>query len=112
LNEEAQSSNEEPEASKEEMQSLNEEQNTINAELNTTIEDLDRANSDLRNLFDATQIATVFLDSELVIRTFTPKPLVKIFGQIQSRLCGNYRALLKTPKRARFMAPLVDLEVG
>ncbi len=72
VNEEAQSSNEELEASKEEMQSLNEELNTINAELNTNIEDLDRANADLRNLFDATQIATVFLDAELVIRTFTP----------------------------------------
>ncbi|MCR8826682.1 CheR family methyltransferase [Pseudosulfitobacter koreensis] len=72
VNEEAQSSNEELEATKEEMQSLNEELNTINAELKTNIEDLDRANADLRNLFDATQIATVFLDGELVIRTFTP----------------------------------------
>lgn len=72
VNEEAQSSNEELEASKEEMQSLNEELNTINAELNEKIEELDRANSDLRNLFESTQIATVFLDGNLVIRTFTP----------------------------------------
>lgn len=72
VNEEAQSANEELEASKEEMQSLNEELNTINAELNGKIEELDRANSDLRNLFDATQIATVFLDAALVIRSFTP----------------------------------------
>ena len=72
VNEEAQSTNEELEASKEEMQSLNEELNTINAELNGKLEELDRANSDLRNLFDATQIATVFLDADLVIRNFTP----------------------------------------
>ena len=72
VNEEAQSSNEELEASKEEMQSLNEELNTINAELNGKVEELDRANNDLRNLFDATQIATVFLDRNLVIRNFTP----------------------------------------
>lgn len=72
VNEEAQSTNEELEASKEEMQSLNEELNTINSELNGKIEELDRANSDLRNLFDATQIATVFLDADLVIRNFTP----------------------------------------
>lgn len=72
VNEEAQSTNEELEASKEEMQSLNEELNTINAELNGKIEELDRANADLRNLFDATQIATVFLDADLVIRNFTP----------------------------------------
>ncbi|WP_312865400.1 MULTISPECIES: CheR family methyltransferase [unclassified Rhizobium] len=72
VNEEAQSSNEELEASKEEMQSLNEELNTINAELNSKVEDLDRANNDLKNLFDATQIATIFLDRNLVIRNFTP----------------------------------------
>ncbi len=72
VNEEAQSTNEELEASKEELQSLNEELNTINAELNVKIEELDMANSDLRNLFEATQIATVFLDADLVIRNFTP----------------------------------------
>ncbi|MFK0276219.1 CheR family methyltransferase [Ensifer sp. NPDC090286] len=72
VNEEVQSSNEELEASKEETQSLNEELNTINAELNGKIEELDRANSDLRNLFDSTQIATIFLDRQLVIRTYTP----------------------------------------
>lgn len=72
VNEEAQSTNEELEASKEEMQSLNEELNTINAELNGKIEELDRANADLRNLFESTQIATVFLDADLVIRNFTP----------------------------------------
>ncbi|MCF7701768.1 CheR family methyltransferase [Loktanella sp. M215] len=72
VNEEAQSTNEELEASKEEMQSLNEELNTINIELNLKVSELDRANADLRNLFDATQIATVFLDADLVIRNFTP----------------------------------------
>ncbi|WP_273691893.1 CheR family methyltransferase [Ketogulonicigenium vulgare] len=73
VNEEVQSSNEELEASKEEMQSLNEELNTINSELNGKIEELDRANNDLRNLFESTRIATIFLDRGLVIRTFTPE---------------------------------------
>ena len=72
VNEEAQSTNEELEASKEEMQSLNEELNTINAELSGKLEELDRANSDLVNLFESAQIATVFLDRNLVIRNFTP----------------------------------------
>jgi two-component system CheB/CheR fusion protein len=36
------------------------------------VEDLDRANNDLKNLFESTQIATVFLDRDLVIRNFTP----------------------------------------
>lgn len=72
VNEEAQSTNEELEASKEEMQSLNEELNTINAELNGKLEELDRVNTDLRNLFESSRIATVFLDRNLVIRNFTP----------------------------------------
>jgi two-component system CheB/CheR fusion protein len=72
VNEEAQSTNEELEASKEELQSLNEELNTINVELNSKVEELDQANNDLRNLFESTQIATVFLDGSLVIRNFTP----------------------------------------
>ena len=70
LNEEMQSSNEELESSKEELQSLNEELQTVNHELSDKVEELDRANSDLRNVFVSTQIATVFLDQNLVIRSF------------------------------------------
>jgi two-component system CheB/CheR fusion protein len=72
VNEELQSSNEELEASKEELVSLNEELHTVNLELNGKIEALDRSNSDLRNLFESTSVATVFLDRELVIRSYTP----------------------------------------
>ena len=72
VNEEAQSTNEELEASKGEMQSLNEELNTINSELSGKVEELDRANNDLKNLFSSTEIATIFLDRDRVIRNFTP----------------------------------------
>lgn len=72
VNEELQSTNEELEASKEELQSLNEELHTVNAELNGKVDLLDRANSDLRNLFDSTRMATIFLDRQLVIRNYTP----------------------------------------
>ncbi|NPD65774.1 chemotaxis protein CheR [Lichenicola cladoniae] len=72
VNEEVQSSNEELEASKEELQSLNEELHTVNAQLTGKIDALDLANSDLQNLFDSADLATVFLDSKLVIRSFTP----------------------------------------
>ena len=61
VNEEMQSTNEELEASKEELQSVNEELHTVNAELNGKIDALDRANSDLLNLFESTDVATVFL---------------------------------------------------
>jgi two-component system CheB/CheR fusion protein len=72
INEELQSSNEELETSKEELQSVNEELQTVNTELDIRVRDLARANSDLRNLLESTQIATVFLDNDLRVRSFTP----------------------------------------
>lgn len=72
VNEEMQSTNEELETSKEELQSLNEELHTVNIRLTEKVDELDHTNSDLRNLFDSTQIATVFLDRYLIIRNFTP----------------------------------------
>ncbi|MCH8466443.1 MAG: PAS domain-containing protein [Roseinatronobacter sp.] len=72
VNEEAQSTNEELQASKEEMQSLNEELSTVNAELNDKLDELARANTDLRNLYDATGISSIFLDGNMMIRSFTP----------------------------------------
>lgn len=72
VNEELQSINEELETSKEELQSVNEELQTSNAELTKKIDELDRANTDMQNLFESTEIATVFLDRHLVIRSFTP----------------------------------------
>ena len=70
-NEELQSANEELQTSKEEMQSVNEELETLNAELSKKVEDLDLANSDLKNLFQSTQIPTLFLDNDLRIKRFT-----------------------------------------
>jgi len=83
VNEELQSANEELETSKEELQSVNEELQTVNNELTSKIDELDRANSDLTNLFQSTQIATVFLDRDLVIRSFTPE-VTKLFSLIPS----------------------------
>ena len=72
VNEEMQSTNEEMDASKEELQSLNEEMQTVNAELHAKVEALDLANTDLENLFESSDVATVFLDRHLTIRSFTP----------------------------------------
>lgn len=72
VNEELQSTNEEMETSKEELQSVNEELNTVNNELAGKVDELHRSNSDLRNLFESTQIATVFLDRHFIIRSYTP----------------------------------------
>ncbi len=83
MNEELQSTNEELETSKEELQSVNEELHTVNAELNSNVEQLDRAHSDLRNVFDSTQIATIFLDNNLCVRSFT-RAVTAIFNLISS----------------------------
>lgn len=83
VNEELQSANEELETSKEELQSVNEELETVNAELNSKIESLDRAISDRKNLLESTQIATLFLDNNLRVRSFTPA-MTEIFHLIDS----------------------------
>ncbi len=72
VNEELQSSNEELETAKEEMQSVNEELETVNAEMNNKNELLAQTNSDLRNLLESTRIATIFLDANLRVKSFTP----------------------------------------
>ena len=72
LNEELQSTNEELEASKEEQQSTNEELHTVNLELHSKVDALDRAHDDLRNLFESSNVATVFLDRNKGITSFTP----------------------------------------
>jgi two-component system CheB/CheR fusion protein len=85
VNEELQSTNEELETSREEIQSINEELNTVNGQLSSRLEQLDRSNSDLKNLFDSTRVATVFLDPFMVIRSFTPE-IASIYNLIPSDL--------------------------
>jgi two-component system CheB/CheR fusion protein len=83
LNEELQSANEELETSKEELQSVNEELTTVNGELAHRVQELGRSNSDLKNLLESTQIATIFLDNELRVMNYTPA-VTEIFHLVET----------------------------
>lgn len=71
-NEELLSANEELQSSNEELQSLNEELHTLNTEHQLRIKELVELNDDLNNYFSSSQLAQVFVDSELRIRKFNP----------------------------------------
>jgi two-component system CheB/CheR fusion protein len=83
-NEELQSTNEEMTSSKEELQSLNEEMQTVNAELQSKIEELSQSNSDMKNLLNGTQTATIFLDDDLCVKRFTAQA-----SQVVSLIAGD-----------------------
>jgi two-component system, chemotaxis family, CheB/CheR fusion protein len=112
-NEEYQSTNEELETSKEELQSFNEELQTVNTEISRKSAELDHANSDLQNLLNSTEIATIFLDGDLRIKSFTPaagavfrliagdmgRPITDLAAQFaDADLVSDVRETLKTLK--------------
>ncbi|WP_239494968.1 CheR family methyltransferase [Pedobacter yulinensis] len=105
-NEELQSTNEESLTTKEEMQSLNEELMTVNVQYQAKAEELGRLNNDMKNLLDATEIGTIFLNNELQILRFTPqiKSLFNIIpadiGRALSDIVANFDyALLEETSR-------------
>jgi len=83
INEELRSSNEELEASKEELQSVNEEVVAVNSELGRKVHELEVMSADISNLLASTQIATLLLDENGVIKRFTPSA-ARILGLGQS----------------------------
>ena len=101
-NEELQSTNEELTTSKEEMQSLNEELQTVNAELQAKVDEFSRASSDMKNLLDSTDIATLFLDNALHVRRFTPQAtkIIKLIPSDAGRPVTDLASELRYPKLA------------
>jgi two-component system CheB/CheR fusion protein len=82
-NEELVSSNEELQSTNEELQSVNEELYTVNVELQEKNIQLLELNSDIENLINSSHIATLFLDTRLHIRRFSPS-LTKIINLRES----------------------------
>jgi two-component system CheB/CheR fusion protein len=74
-NEELLASNEELQSTNEELHSVNEELYSVNAEHELKIEELNRITTDLRNLMQSTDTATIFVDNENRIRLYTPRAL-------------------------------------
>jgi two-component system CheB/CheR fusion protein len=107
-NEELQSSNEELIASNEELQSTNEELQSVNEELYTANSELQKANkklqlstNDINNIFNSSDIGTLFLDTKLCIRRFTPslKDLFKLqesdYGRPIATFTSNFSHNIK-----------------
>ena len=47
---------------------------TVNSELQSKIDQLSQSESDMKNLLDSTEIATIFLDRDLHMKRFTARP--------------------------------------
>jgi two-component system CheB/CheR fusion protein len=92
MNEELQSANEELETSKEELQSMNEELSTVNNQLQERIEEREKITNDLTNLVNSTEIATVFLDTTLCVKLFTP-PTARLLNLLPSDIGRPLRDL-------------------
>jgi two-component system CheB/CheR fusion protein len=80
-NEELVASNEELQSTNEELHSVNEELYSVNAEHQRKIGELAEVNQDMHHLLENTDVATIFLDSQLRIRKFTSR-VRKIFDLI------------------------------
>ena len=99
VNEEFQSINEELATSKEELQSLNEELTALNSQLQETLSRQRQTAEDLQNILDGSSIATLFLDSQLKIRLFTPsaQSLFNFIANDVGRPLADLAALVVDP---------------
>ena len=117
-NEELQSTNEEAMTNKEEMQSLNEELMTLNMQYLHKTEELSQAANDMKNLLDATEIATIFIDNEMTIKRFTP-PVGRIIpllasdvGRPITHFANNLRYERLIPDVEQVLDRLVSVETS
>lgn len=88
--EELETSNEELRSSNEELESVNEELLTLNAEFQNKIDELADARANMDIILAGAQIATIFLGTNLAIRSFTPS-ITGIINLIMSDIGRNLR---------------------
>ncbi|MGH7296749.1 MAG: PAS domain-containing protein [Polyangiaceae bacterium] len=84
------------------MQSMNEELQTVNHELQSKVEELSRSNNDMKNLLNSTDIATLFLDGDLLVRRFTTQTskLIKLIPADTGRPITDLATDLEYPDLA------------
>lgn len=105
-NEELQSTNEEAISAREEIQSMNEELMTVNTQLREKTDQLTDINNDIINLLNSSHIATVFVDTSLRIRRFTPAAL-----QVMNLIATDVgRPLIHIRSNLRYEALIKDLQ--
>lgn len=114
-NEELQASNEELVASNEELQSTNEELHSVNEELYTVnaehqrkIHELTVMTDDMDNLLASTRVHTIFLDSELRIRKFTPQ-IAEVFSFVNSDIGRSFDSFSHRLLRDKLSAEVSDV---
>ena len=96
-----------------------EELSTVNQELKSRVEEVRRANNDLQNLMASTNIATIFLDNELLIKLYTPAALAlfslistdigRPFSDLRSRL--EYDSIVSDARRVLDQETIVEQEM-
>lgn len=107
MNEELQSTNEELTTSKDVSQSMNEALQTLNSQLQSKLDDLSWAQSDLQNLLNSTDIATLFLDNGLNVRRFTEQT-TRIFQLTDSDVGRPLRDLVSTLRYPQLQADVQE----
>jgi two-component system CheB/CheR fusion protein len=92
-NEELIASNEELQSTNEELHSVNEELYTVNAEHQRKIGELAELNQDMHHLLENTDVATIFLDSDLRVRRFTSK-VTQVFDLVEHDIGRSIQSFL------------------
>ncbi|MGC3973687.1 MAG: chemotaxis protein CheB [Nitrospira sp.] len=85
INQELRAATEELDINRQELQCINEELTVLTQQLGLSIDELTRANSDLKNFIDATDLGMIFLDRHLKIMRYT-SAVTRLFRLIPSDL--------------------------